>query len=81
MCLAQVILFSWHWEGEVASMPSSRFSSKNTSDLHEDGDWVLSEVKKTKKLCTHLSKIVIRGKCDHLVPILLTLKTVCVTTC
>ncbi|KAL6476808.1 hypothetical protein MHYP_G00153070 [Metynnis hypsauchen] len=72
VCLAQIILFNRRREGEVASMPLSAFSSRDTSDPHEDVDWALSEVE--KKLCRHFSRIVIRGKRGRPVPILLTPK-------
>ena len=72
VCLAQIILFNRRREGEVASMPLSAFSSRDTSVPHEDVDWALSEVE--KKLCRHFSRIVIRGKRGSPVPILLTPK-------
>ncbi|XP_037401123.1 uncharacterized protein LOC119265232 isoform X3 [Pygocentrus nattereri] len=72
VCLAQIILFNRRREGEVASMPLSAFSSRDTSDPHVDVDWALSEVE--KKLCRHFSRIVIRGKRGRPVPILLTPK-------
>ncbi|KAF7641213.1 hypothetical protein LDENG_00288930 [Lucifuga dentata] len=75
VCLTQIILFNRRREGEVASMPLSAFSSRDTSDPHEDVDWALSEVE--KKLCRHFSRIVIRGKRGRLVPILLTSKMLC----
>ncbi|KAE8298900.1 hypothetical protein D5F01_LYC03409 [Larimichthys crocea] len=70
--LAQIILFNRRREGEVASMSLSAFSSRDSSDPHEDVDWALSEVE--KKLCRHFSRIVIRGKRGRPVPILLTPK-------
>lgn len=73
VCLAQIILFNRRREGEVASMSLSAFSSRDTSDPHEDVDWALSEVG-IKKLCRHISRIVIRGKRGRPVPILLTPK-------
>ncbi|KAL7877394.1 hypothetical protein SRHO_G00040370 [Serrasalmus rhombeus] len=72
VCLAQIILFNRRREGEVASMPLSAFSSRDTSDPHVDVDWALSEVE--KKLCRHFSRIVIRGQRGRPVPILLTPK-------
>ncbi|KAL7877386.1 hypothetical protein SRHO_G00040290 [Serrasalmus rhombeus] len=72
VCLAQIILFNRRREGEVASMPLSAFSSRDTSDPHVEVDWALSEVE--KKLCRHFSRIVIRGKRGRPVPILLTPK-------
>ncbi|XP_028274353.1 uncharacterized protein LOC114449059 isoform X3 [Parambassis ranga] len=72
VCLSQIILFNRRREGEVASMPLSAFSSRDTSDPHEDVDWALSEVE--KKLCRHFSRIIIRGKRGRPVPILLTPK-------
>lgn len=68
--LAQIILFNRRREGEVASMSLSAFSSRDSSDPHEDVDWALSEVE--KKLCRHFSRVVIRGKRGRPVPILLT---------
>ncbi|XP_027132798.1 uncharacterized protein LOC109140953, partial [Larimichthys crocea] len=53
-------------------MSLSAFSSRDSSDPHEDVDWALSEVE--KKLCRHFSRIVIRGKRGRPVPILLTPK-------
>ncbi|KAL7371152.1 hypothetical protein ABVT39_020595 [Epinephelus coioides] len=44
VCLAQIILFNRRREGEVASMPLSAFSSRDSSDPHEDVDWARSEV-------------------------------------
>lgn len=70
--LAQIILFNRRREGEVASMPLSAYSSRDTSDPHDDVDWALSEVE--KKLCRHFTRIVIRGKRGRPVPILLTPK-------
>lgn len=75
VCLVQIILFNRRREGEVASMPLSAFSSRDTSDLHEDVEWALSEVE--KNLCRHFSRIVIRGKRGRPVPILLTPKMLC----
>ncbi|XP_051502746.1 uncharacterized protein LOC127411307 isoform X2 [Myxocyprinus asiaticus] len=75
VCLAQMILFNRHREGEVASMPLSAFSSRDTSDPHENVDWALSEVE--KKLCRHFSRIVTRGKRGQPVPILLTPEMLC----
>ncbi|KAI4889246.1 hypothetical protein NFI96_027659 [Prochilodus magdalenae] len=75
VCLAQIILFNRRREGEVASMPLSAFSLRDTSDSHEDIDWALSEVE--KKLCRHFSRIVIRGKRGRPVPVLLTPKMLC----
>ncbi|KAL7877397.1 hypothetical protein SRHO_G00040400 [Serrasalmus rhombeus] len=72
VCLAQIIVFNRRREGEVASMPLSAFSSRDTSDPHVDVDWALSEVE--KKLCRHFSRIVIRGQRGRPVPILLTPK-------
>ncbi|KAM9386080.1 uncharacterized protein KZ484_007640 [Pholidichthys leucotaenia] len=72
VCLVQIILFNRRREGEVASMPLSAFSSRDTSDPHEDVDWALSELE--KELCRHFSRIVIRGKHGRPVPILLTPK-------
>ncbi len=72
VCRAQIILFNWRREGEVASVPLSAFSSRDSSDPHEDVDWGLSEVE--KQLCRHFSRIVIRGKRGRPVPILLTPK-------
>lgn len=76
VCLVQIILFNRRREGEVASMPLSAFSSRDTSDPHEDVDWALSELEKIK-LCRHFSRIVIRGKRGGPVPILLTPKMLC----
>lgn len=75
VCLTQIILFNRRREGEVAGMPLSAFSSRDTSDPHEDVDWALTEVE--KKLCRHFSRIVIRGKRGRPVPILLTPKMLC----
>lgn len=72
VCPTQIILFNRRRKGEVASMPLSPFSSRDTSDPHEDVDWALSEVE--KKLCRHFSRIVIRAKRGRPVPILLTPK-------
>lgn len=72
VCLAQIILFNRRREGEVSSMPLNAFSSRDTSDPHEDVDWALSEVE--KKLCRHFSRIIIRGKRGRPVPVLLTPK-------
>ncbi|XP_054874448.1 uncharacterized protein LOC118470783 isoform X2 [Amphiprion ocellaris] len=72
VCLADIILFNRRREGEVANMTLATFSSRDTSDPHEDVDWALSEVE--KKLCRHFSRIVTRGKRGRPVPILLTPK-------
>ncbi|KAM3618408.1 uncharacterized protein V6R79_020019 [Siganus canaliculatus] len=69
VCLAQTILFNRRREGEVASMPLAAFSSRDTSDPHEDVDWALSELE--KKLCRHFTRVIIRGKRGRPVPILL----------
>ncbi|XP_026128616.1 uncharacterized protein LOC113109184 [Carassius auratus] len=75
VCLAQMILFNWRREGEVASMPLSVFLSRDTSDPHEDVDWALSEVE--KKLCRHFTRVITRGKRGRPVPVLLTPKMLC----
>ncbi|XP_030205740.1 uncharacterized protein LOC115538217 isoform X1 [Gadus morhua] len=72
VCLTQIILFNRRREGEVASMPLTAFTSRDTSDPHDDVDWALSEVE--KKLCRHFSRIIIREKRGRPVPILLTPK-------
>ncbi|KAG7517083.1 hypothetical protein JOB18_048796 [Solea senegalensis] len=72
VCLAQIILFNRHKQGEVASMPLSAFLSRDKSAPHQDLDWALSEVE--KRLCRHFTRIVIRGKRGRPVPILVTQK-------
>ena len=75
VCLAQIILFNRRGEGEVASMPLSAFSSRDTSDPHEDVNWALSEVEKKNSADT-FQRIIIRGKHGRPVPILVTQKCV-----
>ncbi|KAM9762562.1 uncharacterized protein ACNS7B_004605 isoform 1-T1 [Menidia menidia] len=72
VCLVQTIFFNRRREGEVAGMPLSAFTNRDTSDPHEDVDWALSEVE--KKLCRHFTRIIVRGKRGRPVPILLTPK-------
>ncbi|XP_061914620.1 uncharacterized protein LOC133657374 isoform X2 [Entelurus aequoreus] len=74
MLVFEDIILPRRREGEVAAMPLSAFLSRDTTDPPEDVDWALSEVE--KKLCRHVSRIVIRGKRGRPVPILLTPKMV-----
>lgn len=68
--LAQVILFNRRREGEVSRMSLSAYSSRDTSETHEDINLALTELE--QKLCKHFVRITIVGKRGRKVPVLLT---------
>lgn len=68
--LCEVILFNRRRAGEVSKMSLDSYLQRDTSCVHSDVVDALSEVE--KKLCMHFQRIVIRGKRDRKVPILLT---------
>ncbi|KAF7644540.1 hypothetical protein LDENG_00220200 [Lucifuga dentata] len=70
--MSKIILFNRRRKVEVSGMMLSSFLSRDASHPREDINWALSEVEKA--LYTHFSRVVVKTKGGHLVPILLTPK-------
>ena len=64
-----ILLFNRRRQGEMSKMPLSAFLARVRSSSHEDINYALSELE--IKLCSHFTRIELRGKGGRMVPILL----------
>ncbi|XP_053083172.1 uncharacterized protein LOC117596717 isoform X1 [Pangasianodon hypophthalmus] len=68
--LARIILFNRRRAGEVSKMQTKSFQERDNTHLHEDVAVGLSKFE--QKLCSHFSRVEIRGKRGRKVAVLLT---------
>lgn len=67
--LARIIVFNRRRAGEVSKMPLKGFNERDSTNLHDDVAMGLSKFE--QKLCSHFSRVEIRGKRGRKVAVLL----------